>query len=77
MFEQVRRHSLEKGACDYPTCAVGPLDAGGRPSVVLGRFFFEGSGRPGADAVTIWKHLGPAPGAPTPPNRGRPAAKTP
>ena len=59
------RHSLEKGACDYPTCAVGPLDAEGRPGVVLGRFFFEGSARPGADAVTIWRNL------------GRPAAKTP
>src|SRR5205823_12459904 len=57
------RHALEKGKCDYPTCTVGPLDANGRPSLVLGRLFIEG-GRPGDDAVVIWKNLGKEPGAP-------------
>jgi hypothetical protein len=51
------RHSLERGTCDYPTCAVGPLDADGKPSLVLGRFIYEAK-RPNEEAIVIWKNLG-------------------
>jgi hypothetical protein len=48
------RHSLEKGACDYPTCAVGAMEPGGKPSIVLGRFLNEPK-RASEDAVVIWR----------------------
>jgi hypothetical protein len=53
-------HSLEQGECDYVTCAVGDVGGDGRPDLVLGRFNFAARNRM-ADAIRIWKNLGPPP----------------
>ncbi len=72
LFEQVKkgefvRHALERESCDYPTVAIGDLDADGKLDIVAGRFRdfrFSGAGTPalspgGSNApVVIWRNLG-------------------
>jgi hypothetical protein len=52
------RHSLEKGSCDHPTCAVGDLFGDGRMHLVMGNHYFSDP-PPEADALTIWKNVMP------------------
>ncbi len=69
LFEQTRpgefrRHALERETCDYPTAAIGDIDADGRPDIVLGRFRnfrfggaapAESAGGTGSGPFVIWK----------------------
>jgi hypothetical protein len=48
------RHSLEKGSCDHPTCAVGDLMGDGRLHLVTGNHYFSDP-PPNADAIAIWE----------------------
>jgi hypothetical protein len=57
------RHAVETVHCDHFTCAVGDLDGDGKLHLVTGSFFLEETGRR-ADAVTIWRNLGPPPARP-------------
>jgi hypothetical protein len=50
------RYTLEKGACDHPTCAVGDLFGDGRQHLVVGNHYFANP-PPEADAATVWKNL--------------------
>jgi hypothetical protein len=52
---QFARYSLEKGACDHPTCAVGDLMGDGRLHLVTGNHYFSNP-PPAADAITIWRN---------------------
>jgi hypothetical protein len=50
------RHALERGTCDYVSCAVGDLDGSGRLDLVVATF----SGNKANPALTIWKNRGAA-----------------
>jgi hypothetical protein len=55
---QFARHSLEAGAYDHVTCAVGDLMGDGRMHLVTGNSYFR-QPPPGADAITIWRNVTP------------------
>jgi hypothetical protein len=49
------RHSLQQGACDHATCAVGDLFGTGRIDFATGNFTFSNRA---TDSLTIWRNLG-------------------
>ena len=54
------RHSLEAGACDHVTCALGAWDGDGRVHLATGNFCLTERHRI-AKTLTLWKHGGPRP----------------
>jgi hypothetical protein len=49
------RHSLQRGACDHPTCAAGDLFGSGRIDFVTGNFALFTNV---ADSIKLWRNQG-------------------